>query len=255
MIKTLIIEDELRGQETLYQLCKKYCHSIEIIGFADGVESGVSMIDSLRPDLIFLDINLPDGDAFKLLRQVRYKQFQIIFTTASNEHATRAFRVSALDYLLKPIDRDELVEAVNRFIDTKVDSSINERIDTLLSNLNSINPKIILPTNNGLKITEVDSIVRCQADGSYTRFFFNNDESFVVSKSLSNFEELLPSNLFCRIHNKHLINLNYVKQYVKGRAGRVILMNEHQVDVSEGKKNDFINRLKTLASYLPDYKK
>lgn len=255
MIRTLIIDDEMKSQSTLHKLLEKYCTGVEVIGFANNVKTGVEAINNLNPDLVFLDISMPDGDGFEVLQQVPERNFEVVFTTAFNDYAIKAFQYSALHYLLKPINYIELQNAVERYKESHKDLDLNEKIQVLFDSLNNQHKKIVLPTSNGLKVVEVEKIVYCRADGSYTHFYFLDEDPIMVSKALSKFEDLLPSDLFCRVHNKHLINLNFVDNYIKGRGGKVILENKQEIEISEGRKAEFLRRLKNIANFLPDPKK
>lgn len=255
MIRTLIIDDEIKSQTTLQKLLERYCPGVEVIGFAGNVQTGVECIDRLHPDLVFLDISMPDGDGFEVLEKVGKRNFEVVFTTAFNDYAIKAFQFSALHYLLKPINYLELQDAINRYQQNHQNIDLNEKIKILYDSLNNQHQKIILPTANGLRIIELKQISHCEADGSYTKFYLVNNESLMVSKALSNFEEILPADVFCRVHSKHLINLNFVSHYIKGRAGRLVLLDGKEIDVSEGKKAEFIKKLKNLAHFLPDSKK
>ena len=159
-----------------------------------------------------------------------------------------------MHYLLKPINYTELKEAVARFQDSKKDVTLDEKFKVLYDSLKNEYKKIILPTSTGLRMIELSDIVRCEANGSYTDFFLGEKEDLMVSKPLSNFVDLLPEHLFCRVHSKHLVNLNYVDQYIKGRGGRIILKDGKEIEVSEGKKKEFIESLKKFAHSLPDKK-
>nr|WP_320118594.1 LytTR family DNA-binding domain-containing protein [uncultured Marinifilum sp.] len=251
MIRTLIIDDEIKSQTTLHKLIEKYCPEIEVVGFANNVKTGIDAIHKLTPDLVFLDIFMPDGDGFDVLKGTSDRNFDVVFTTAFNDYALKAFQYSALHYLLKPINYKELQDAVKRFQENHKDINLNEKLQVLYDSLNNRHKKIVLPTLNGLKMVELDQIVYCCADGSYTNFYMSNEEPLMVSKALSKFEEILPSELFCRVHSKNLVNLNYVQQYVKGRGGRVLLSNGSELDVSEGKKSEFLKKLKQIAHFLP----
>ena len=255
MIRTLIIDDEMKSQATLHKLLEKYCTGIEIVGFAHNVKSGVESINELNPDLVFLDISMPDGDGFEVLQQVKSRNFEVVFTTAFNDYAIKAFQFSALHYLLKPINYIELQAAVERYKENHKDLNLNEKIQVLFDSLNNQNKKIVLPTSNELKVVEIEKIVYCKADSSYTHFYFIDQNPIIVSKTLSNFEELLPPTIFCRIHNKYLINLNFVSNYVKGRVGKVILVNNEEFEISDGRKAEFLKRFKKIASFLPEPKK
>lgn len=254
MIKAIIVDDEMKSQSSLFKLLERFCPEVEVIGFACNVQTAVEIIDQENPDLVFLDISMPDGDGFEVLDRVHSRRFEVIFTTAYNEYALKAIQFSALHYLLKPINYSELKEAVTRFQNSKKDISLDEKFKVLYDSLKNEHKKIILPAANGLRMVELNDIVRCEANGSYTDFFLEKKEDLMVSKALSNFMEILPEHLFCRVHSKHLVNLNYVEQYIKGRGGRIILKDGKEIEVSEGKKKEFLERLKQLAHSLPDKK-
>lgn len=254
MIKAIIVDDEVKSQSSLFKLLERFCPDVEVIGFANSVQSAVEIINKEKPDLVFLDISMPDGDGFEVLDQVHSRQFEVIFTTAYNEYALKAIQFSALHYLLKPINYTELKDAVTRFQNSKKDISLDEKFRVLYDSLKNEHKKIILPAANGLRMVELNEIVRCEANGSYTDFFLDKKEDLMVSKALSNFMDILPEHLFCRVHSKHLVNLNYVEQYIKGRGGRIILKDGKEIEVSEGKKKEFLERLKQLAHSLPDKK-
>ncbi|MPQ46113.1 response regulator [Marinifilum sp. N1E240] len=255
MIRTLIIDDEMKSQSTLHKLLERYCEGIEVIGFANNVKTGVEAINNLKPNLVFLDISMPDGDGFEVLQNVQERNFEVVFTTAFNDYAIKAFQYSAIHYLLKPINYIELQDAVKRYKENHQDIDLNEKIQVLYDSLNNLHKKIVLPTSNGLKMVELDQIIYCCADGSYTNFYLKGEDVVMVSKALSKFEEILPADSFCRIHSKYLVNLNYVKQYVKGRGGKVLLANGKELDVSEGKKAEFLKNLKNIAHFLPNSSK
>lgn len=255
MIRTLIIDDELKSQSTLHKLLDRYCTGVEVVGFAHNVESGIVAINKLKPNLVFLDISMPDGDGFEVLKKVEKRDFEVVFTTAFNDFAIKAFQFSALHYLLKPINYIELQAAVERYKENHQNVDLNEKIKILCDSLNNHHQKIILPTANGLRIIELNQILRCEADGSYTNFYLSDGTVLMVSKVLSNFEEILPSDIFCRVHSKHLVNLNFTSQYIKGRGGRIILTNGKEIEVSESKKKVFLSRLKQLAHSLTSKKK
>ncbi|WP_421918490.1 LytR/AlgR family response regulator transcription factor [Marinifilum sp.] len=255
MIRALIIDDEIKSQATLNKLLEKYCTGVEVVGFANNVKSGVEAIHDLSPNLVFLDISMPDGDGFEVLHQVQSRNFEVIFTTAYNDYAIKAFQFSALHYLLKPINYIELQNAVARYKQNHKTIDLNEKIEVLFESLNKQNKKIILPTSNGIRVVELNKIIRCEADSSYTKFYLEDDSVLMVSKVLSSFEGILPPNKFCRVHSKHLVNLNFISQYIKGRGGRIMLSNGKEIEVSESRKKDFLCRLKELAHYLPIEKK
>ncbi|MCZ4694226.1 LytR/AlgR family response regulator transcription factor [Ancylomarina euxinus] len=254
MIKAIIVDDEMKSQSSLFKLLERFCPDVEVIGFACNVQTAVELINLEKPELVFLDISMPDGDGFEVLEQVNSRDFEVIFTTAYNEYALKAIQFSALHYLLKPVNYTELKEAVERFKNSKKDINLEEKFKVLYDSLKNEHKKIILPTTNGLRMVELNNIIRCEANGSYTDFFLEEREDLMVSKPLANFMDILPEHLFCRVHSKHLVNLNFVDQYIKGRGGRIILNDGKEIEVSEGKKKEFLERLKQLAHSLPDKK-
>lgn len=255
MIRAVLIDDESKSVLTLNRLLERYCPDVSVVGVAHSVKSGILCIEEHQPDLVFLDIAMPDGDGFEVLEKVNYSDFEVIFTTAFNEFALKAFQFAALHYLLKPISFRELQEAIDRFKNSRGDMGLSEKIRVLYESLNNQHKKIILPSSVGLRVVELNTIMRCEANGNYTQFFLDGGEKLLVSKTLNNFEEILSDMNFCRVHSKHLVNLNFVVHYVKGRGGHLILSDEKQVDVSESKKKEFLVRLKSLARTLPEHKK
>ncbi len=249
-IKAVIIDDEKKSILTLSKLLSKYCPEISITGTAENVSEGTRIINELRPELIFLDITMPDGDGFDVLQLVDYHDFEVIFITASDQFAIQAFEFSALHYLLKPINYKELQDAVNRFIKLRKSNLIKEQVDVLKKTLNNEHQKIILPSSEGLHIIDLDDIIRCEADDNYTHFILTEGKKLIVSKTLSVFEKILSDLHYIRVHNKHLINLKHIKRYVRGKSGYVIMNDESYVNISESKKNEFLVKLKEYARSL-----
>jgi len=243
----IIVDDEENSISTLSMLLEKYCPQIDIVGTAMTHRDAVSKIDELKPNLVFLDISIPDGDGFKVLESVEFKSFEVIFVTAYNQYALRAFEFSAIDYLLKPVDYKKLKAAVERFSKITNYNLPDNRVSVLKENLHSQNQRIILSSMEGFDIYDIADIVRCEANGSYTNFYFKDKHKLITSKTLNNFEKLLSDLSFSRIHSKHLVNLRYVKKYVSGRGGYVVLEDGSKVDVSERKKRDFIRQMKMAS--------
>lgn len=249
-IRAIIVDDEKKSIITLSKLLDIYCPHVKVIGTAQTVNESVETINDLKPDLVFLDIFLPDGDGFDVLENVDYRFFEVIFITASDKFAIKAFEFSAIHYLLKPINFQELQHAVERFKQIKEGNLLNEKISILKESLNMNYKKIILPSSEGLIIKDIDDIIRCEADSNYTIFFLTNKEKLLVSKSLNNFEKILADINFCRIHNKHLVNLKYVIKYIKGKAGYVIMQDRSHAYVSENRRKEFLSSLKNYARSL-----
>ncbi len=249
-IKSVIVDDEQKSILSLQRLIHKYCPGIEVIDTAKSVGQAIGVIENKRPDLVFLDIALPDGDGFDVLMNFDFKGFEVIFITASDKFAIRAFEFSAIHYLLKPIDYLELQKAIERYEKIKNVDLFSERINILRDSIDQKPTKIILPTAEGLNVIDLAEIIRCEADDNYTTFYFSSKKNLIVSKSLSNFEKLLSGLNFSRIHNKHLINLKHIKKYIKGKSGYVIMNDNTHVYVSESRRNNFVKDLKEFACSL-----
>lgn len=249
-INVLLIDDEKRSLATLNKLIEKYCPTITVLGMAGNVKNGIELIDEMKPDLVFLDITMPDGDGFNVLEKVSYREFEVIFTTASDRHAVKAFEFSAIHYLLKPIDFRELQQAVERFEKVSDENTFINKMDVLRKSLNNEHQKIILPSSDGLNIIELDEVIRCEASKNYTIFYLKDGQHMIASKPLNKFENILTDINFVRVHSKHLINLQYVKKYEKGKGGFVIFHDGSNAEVSEGKKKYFIQKLKEYAKSL-----
>lgn len=247
LIQAVLVDDEENSLEALTILLEKYCPDVTVIGTAQTVESAVETIDELKPELVFLDIALPDGQGFEVLEQIEEKDFEVIFTTAYDQYALKAFEFSALDYLLKPIDAEKLKQSVDRFKEIRSSGNLAGRVDVLKDSLKNINERIILSSMDGFEVYKIADIIRCEANGSYTTFFIKGGIKVVTSKTLNNFEKLLADKPFARVHSKHLVNLEYVKRYISGRGGYIIFDDGSQVDVSERKKKEFIRLMKEHA--------
>jgi len=247
LIQAVLIDDESNSLEALGILLEKYCPDVEVIGTGQSVEEAIETINDLEPELVFLDIALPDGQGFEVLEQVSHKAFEVIFTTAYDQYALTAFEFSALDYILKPINAEKLQQSVKRYQEIKGEKDISGRVGVLKESLNNINERIILSSMDGFEVYKIDDIIRCEANGSYTTFFIKGGIKVVTSKTLNNFEKLLSDMPFARVHSKHLVNLEFIKRYISGRGGYVVFEDGSQVDVSERKKKEFIRLMKEHA--------
>ncbi len=246
MIRTVIIDDEKKCISLLRHLVENHCPDISIVATGSNAAEGMAAIETYRPDLVFLDIEMPDKTGFELLNSLPEINFDIIFTTAYNHYAIKAIRFSALDYLLKPVDLDELKNAVARVEKNLGKKGRQENIDVLVQNIRSLQPgfsKITLSTQEGLVILHVNEIIYCEASGTYTIFYLKNKEKITVSKTLKEYEELLKNHPFFRLHNSFLVNLNEVKKYIKGDGGAVIMSNGGEVLVSKRRKEEFLKAL------------
>jgi len=246
-IRTVIIEDEHKSLMTLEALLKRYCPEVEVVGSGRNVEEGIKTLVNTKPDLAFLDIAMPDGDAFDLLNRMGKVDFEIIFITAYNDHALKAFEFSALHYLLKPIHYADLQQAVQRYLKVRPDRTIQSRLDVLNHNLGNHFDKITLSGIDGLEIVDIQEIIRIEAASNYSLVHLVNKDSLVVSKTLSQFEEIMKDLHFIRIHNTHLINLRHVKKYQRGQGGMVTLDDGTQLSVSRTRKSEFLASLKSLS--------
>ena len=246
-MKTIIIEDEQKSREMLAGIIQKNCPGIEMVGLAKNVKEGVEMIKALQPELVFLDVSMPDGSGFDLLEKVQGNKFELIFATASDQYAIRAFKYSACDYLLKPIDIEELKNAVEKARQKKSVSPPNmENLQFLIQQLKRTDDnfqKITLPTGNAFEIVNLKDIVRCEADTSYTIFYLSDKRKLMVSAGLKHYEDILPENDFIRVHHHHLINMNHVQRFLKVDGGYAVMSDGTQIEISRRKKESFLERL------------
>jgi len=244
MIKAIIIDDEKNARQAIKQIVERNFQNIFIAGDADDVKSGVQLISKTSPDLVFLDIKLPDGTGFDILKQAQQTDFSTIFITAYNEHAIKAFKFSALDYLLKPIDIDELKIAIEKVNKTHQVENTKKKVEVFLENINNINKevkKIVLKTSESIHLINVNNILRCESDGNYTKFYFTDRPSLLVSKNIKEYFEMLKDYQFFRPHQSHIVNINYIKQYQKQDGGFLIMQDDSTVPVSTRKKDELMN--------------
>ncbi|MFC2102540.1 LytR/AlgR family response regulator transcription factor [Bacteroidota bacterium] len=249
-IRTVLVDDDRSSMLTLESLLKKFFPSIEIVGKGDTVAKAIHEINATDPDLVFLDISLPDGEGFDVIEQTSDKNYEVIFITAYDQYAVKAFEFSALHYLVKPVSLDGLKDAVGRFTELKTDEHLDDKINVLKDSLKNKNEKIIIPSSEGLNVVRLSDIVRLEADDVYTYFFLTDGNRLMASRPLNNYERILEDLPFSRIHAKHLVNLMYIKRYVKGKGGSVIMEDNTEVEVSVRKKPDFLAKLKNFARFV-----
>jgi two-component system LytT family response regulator len=239
-INAVIIEDEEDGRVVLRSMLQSYCPQVRILQECASSAEGVEAIRNQQPDLVFLDIRMPMGNGFTLLDKVKDQLFQLIFVTAHHDYALQAIRYAALDYLLKPIDPEELKEAVGR-CNIQPPSHTRERITHFVENYQCEEiTKVILPVRDGYVFVKVDDIIRCEADSNYTRLYLSGGEKQLISKTLKEIEAQLPSRKFFRIHKSHIINVAYLKKYTKGDGGTVTLSDSTELDVSRRNREEFL---------------
>jgi two-component system LytT family response regulator len=244
MLKAIIVDDEAKARENLQLLLQDFVKGVEVVSLCQNITEAVEAVAIHSPQIVFLDIQLQRETGFDLLTKLKEINFEVIFTTAYTEYAIKAFKFSAIDYLLKPIDIEELKKAVAK-VEKRVTNNTASRLTELVQNLkreSSDNFKIALPTLEGLVFVNVKDILYCEASSNYTKIFTANDK-YLVSKTLKEYDELLSDHNFFRIHNSYLININAIKKYVKGEGGYVVLNNNISLDVSKRKKEAFLNKI------------
>lgn len=249
LLKTVIIDDEPHIRDTLLRMIKLHCPQIHVSGAADGVKSGIKLIEEKKPDLVLLDIEMGDGTGFDLLEYFGDIDFKVIFVTAYEEYVMEAFRFSAVDYILKPVSPDKLEEAVER-ANHIVQKSFRVQLKTLEENLNPENRqqrKIILKTQENIYLIKLSDIVYCVSDGNYTTFHILGQKPVLVSKTLKEFDNMLSDHGFFRVHRSYLINLQHINRFDKHDGGYVILADDHKVPVASRSKDRLLELFDELA--------
>lgn len=243
MTRAIIIDDEERAREGLSIMLQKYCPEVDIISLCANAKMGIEEIYAQGPDLVFLDVQMPEMSGFQMLEKLGKIDFDVIFVTAFDKYAIKAIKFSALDYLLKPVDIDDLIKAVQ-----KVQQKQQKQSDfqSLLQNVHQVRndlTRLAIPSENEIIIQEVKDILYCEADSSYTTIYVSGGGKMTVSKTLKEFENILPETKFCRIHHGTLVNIEHVTKYIKGEGGYVIVSNGQHLNVSRRKKESFIQML------------
>ena len=245
-IRTLIVEDEQKNVEVLQELINKYASEFEVCGTAGYIDKAVQLIESSTPDLLFMDVRIADGTCFEILRKITNRQFELIFVTAYEDYALEAFKFAAIDYLLKPIGIPEFKEATFRARKKLTDKIRYTDIDSLLHQMvqhKEMEKKIKIATLQGYEFVDMSEIVWCKAEGHYTTFNLINKRRITSSKNIGYFEDQLTAYNFCRINNNILINMQFIKSYMKGKGGYVIMNDGTELEISQRKKADFLNKL------------
>ncbi len=241
-LKTVIIDDEPDAVNFISSIICEYCPGLELAGKAFDVHEGVEVIKELKPDLVFLDVEMPHGTGFDLLGSFPEKEFDVVFITAFNHYAIKAIKFSAVDYILKPINVNEFIESVNKVMQKRSNSMFrgNENIKALLENLRTAIPsRLAIPTSEGMEYLNPKDIIRIEADRSYSWFYLTGERKMLVSKNLKEFQDLLSDRHFFRPHNSHLINLKYVKKYIRREGGYIEMLDGSEIPVSRNRKDLF----------------
>ena len=250
-LRAVIIDDEANARQALTNMLQFVAPEVVICGEAKNVDLGIELINTEKPNLVFLDIQMPGKTGFDLLSSFDKLDFGVIFTTAYQEYALKAFRFSAIDYLLKPIDPDELQEAVKKYkgmiaeVDKKQLEILQEHLasPTIIENKTrkpNLNQRIALPSSEGVHFINLSDIIQCESLGSYTKFHLMNGQKIVVSKLLKDYEEILDNFHFFRVHQSNIINLEHIKRYVKGDGGQIWMVDNAEIEVSRRRKEEFL---------------
>ena len=253
MIKAILIDDDQNLREGMKGLLERFAPNIKLIGEADSVSTGIEVMDTMKPQVVFLDIQLNDGTGFDILEQLAAKngaiKSNIVFITAHEQYAIKAFRFSALDFLLKPVDPEELQKVIVKIESVLEKTNDYAHIDLLLENIRKKVDnfkRIALSTSEGIHLFDISDIIRCESEDNYTKFYIKNSKPVMISKTLKEYEELLTEHGFERIHQSHLINLNYLKSYIKKDGGYVIMADESHLPISQRKRERLQEILKTI---------
>ncbi|XCF06995.1 LytTR family DNA-binding domain-containing protein [Tamlana crocina] len=242
-LNSIIVEDEETSRDILKNYLKKYCPNVTVLGEAANVDEALVLIRNNELDLVFLDVEMPYGNAFDLLDKVGEIHFETVFVTAYNHYAIDALNAHASYYLTKPISIDELIKAVDYVSEIKTkEQALQDQI--LVPKTNAVNGKITIPQLDGFEVLNTADILYCKADDNYTEIYLNNNKKKIVSKTLKYFEDILSDGCFARVHKSYLVNVNEVVKYVKGKGGSVVLSNGKEIMVSASKKSGLLSYFK-----------
>ncbi len=245
-LRAILIDDESNGRNALQQKLVDNCPGIIIVAECENGEQGITAIEKHKPDIVFLDVEMPRMNGFVMLQQLQRRNFELIFTTAYDQYAIQAIRFSALDYLVKPIEIKLLKEAVEKVRERRQTEIPNQRIETLLHNLVSEknqNNRIAIPSQDAIQFVQLEDIVYLEAESNYTSVHMKDNARIFVAKTLKEFEDLLPTTQFIRIHHSYIINKNHMRKYLKGDGGQVLMSDGATIDVSRRKKEEFMRML------------
>ena len=248
MYKTIIIDDEEQSRNILREEIRLYCTNLCIAAEANSVQTAVEAIRTFQPDLVFLDIQLTDGTGFTILQQLDKIDFHIIFVTAYNQYGIEALKANATDYILKPIDKEELTEAVQKAEKSMTQKELQNNLAALIQKSIPSTPttpkKIALSTAEGIHLYQAEEIIRCQSEGNYSTFYFNNGEKLLVAKTMKEIEKTLLIHQFERIHQSHIVNLNHIKRYISKDGGSIVLSDGTELPVAQRKKTRLLSLIK-----------
>jgi len=246
MLKAILIDDEESSLSSLKEKLMANCPQINIAALCGDAAKGIAAIEKLHPDIVFLDIEMPVMNGFVMLQQLGYKNFELVFTTAYDHYAIKAIRFSALDYLVKPIEIEDLKAAVQRAEEKRNHSYPNPQIELLVEQLTTKKntfSRIAIPTTEGLQFIKTEDIIYLEASANYTNFYCTGSKKFLVSRTMGDFEAILPAEIFLRIHNSYIINKNFAEKYIRGDGGQVVLTNGTVLDVAKRKKSEFLKAI------------
>lgn len=248
MLSVVIVEDEQHNREDLKDQLLEIDPTLEVLGEADSVSDAVELIANTRPDVVLMDIELHEGNGFDVINQLSHHSFEVIFTTAFEHYALKAIKFSSLDYLLKPINTEELRAALHKADIKKNESQRRQQLEILLASLDNKqeNRNICLSTADGIEFIQTNNILYCEANGSYTNFILKGNQKLIVSKHLKEYETLLADHDFMRVHNSFLINLKEVKRFVKSDGGYILMNNHATISISQKRREDFLTKMAGL---------
>lgn|SRR5690606_26862639 len=244
MLRAILIDDDESNLSSLREKISNHCKQVNIISCCDNPEDAIRIIDEQKPDLVFLDIEMPQMNGFVMLQQLTYKDFELVFVTAYDHYAIKAIRSCALDYLVKPVEIEELKRAVAAAEETKQQTPASSQLDLLIAHLQKKQTKLLtIPTSDGLQIIAIEDIIYLEASDNYSNIFLSNNQKYLASRTLKDFEELLPEDTFVRIHHSTIINKYFVDKYIRGEGGQVVMRNGNTLDVSKRRKPAFLQAI------------
>ncbi|WP_153800177.1 LytR/AlgR family response regulator transcription factor [Foetidibacter luteolus] len=246
MLKAILVDDEENSLNGLHEKINRHCNGIEVISALSQPAIAIEAINNLKPDILFLDIEMPGMNGFTLLQKLQHKNFELIFVTAYDHYAIKAIRYSALDYLVKPVEPDELKSAVDRAVEKRNSSTSKQQFELLMENITLQQKsfkRLAVPSYDGLHFVKIEDIIYLEAHVNYTHIHITNKQKYVVSRTIKDYEELLPADTFLRIHNSYIINKDFVERYIRGDGGQVVLSNGITLDVSKRKKTEFLKAI------------